>query len=209
MEARSSLLPYILQGIILGFGAAAQPGPFQTYLISQSLLRGPRRTVPAALAPLLSDGPIIAVSLLLLSQVPAWLERALYTAGGIFIVYLSYRAYGSWRRFDPNIAPSVTTTQQSLFNAAFINALNPNPYVYWTLVAGPILLSGWRETPVNGIAFLAGFYLAMILSLVTIIVIFGAARQIGPQVNRILLGASAIVLLAFGLFQLWRGLTAI
>jgi hypothetical protein len=31
---------YILQGIGFGFAAAAQPGPFQTYLISQTLLTG-------------------------------------------------------------------------------------------------------------------------------------------------------------------------
>jgi threonine/homoserine/homoserine lactone efflux protein len=61
---------YILQGIGYGLAAAAQPGPFQTYLISQALIKGWRRTVPAALAPLVSDGPIIALCLLVLSQLP-------------------------------------------------------------------------------------------------------------------------------------------
>lgn len=73
-------------------------------------------------------------------------------------------------------------------------------------MAGPILLSGWRETPAYGVEFLMGFYVTMILSLVTIIVIFSAARQIGSRVNRALLGASAIALFAFGLYQLWHGL---
>ena len=69
---------YIVQGIGYGLAAAAQPGPFQTYLISQTLIKGGKRTLPAALAPLLSDGPIIALCLLVLSQLPPWLHRLLY-----------------------------------------------------------------------------------------------------------------------------------
>ena len=94
---------YILQGIGYGFAAAAQPGPFQTYLISQTLLNGWKRTLPAAFAPLLSDGPIIAFSLLLLSQVPPWFQRFLYIAGGVFVLYLAYGNYKSWKDFDPDL----------------------------------------------------------------------------------------------------------
>ena len=198
---------YILQGIGYGFAAAVQPGPFQTYLISQTLAKGWKRTLPAAFAPLISDGPIIALCLLVLSQVPVWLQRFLYIAGGLFILYLAYNAYKSWRGFDPNIPSIETGTQQSLLKAALINTLNPNPYIYWTLVTGPILLAGWRETPLHGLGFLLGFYLTMILGFSTIIIAFGSARQLGPKVSRILLGVSAIALLCFGLVQLWLGIT--
>jgi len=94
---------YLLQGIGYGFAAASQPGPFQTYLISQTLTRGWKRTLPAALAPLLSDGPIILICILVLSQVSDWFQRILYVAGGIFILYLSYGAFNSWRNFDENL----------------------------------------------------------------------------------------------------------
>src|SRR5512147_1758991 len=125
---------YIAQGIGYGFAAAMQPGPFQTYLISQTLTRGWKRTLPAALAPLISDGPIIALCLLVLSQVPAWLQRFLYTAGGVFVLYLAYGAYKSWKKFDPSAPAIETTTDQSLLKAALINMLNPNPYIFWSLV---------------------------------------------------------------------------
>jgi len=72
---------YLFQGIGYGLAAASQPGPLQTYLVSQSVTRGWRRTLPAALAPLVSDGPIIALCLLVLSKVPAWLDRFLYIGG--------------------------------------------------------------------------------------------------------------------------------
>ncbi len=196
---------YLIQGIGYGFAAAAQPGPFQTYLISQTLSRGWKHTLPAALAPLVSDGPIIALCLLVLSQVPVWLQRFLYLAGGLFVLYLAYGAFKSWKNFDPQSPIPKTATQQNIFKAALTNALNPNPYIFWTVVTGPILLRGWRETPAFGITFLLGFYATMLLGLTIIILVFGLARGFGPQVNRALLGLSAMMLAGFGAYQLWLG----
>jgi len=197
---------YIIQGIGYGFAAAVQPGPFQTYLISQTLSKGWKRTLPAALAPLISDGPIIVLCLLVLSQVPAWLQRFLYIAGGLFILHLASGAYKSWKNFELNISSTESGTHRGVLRAALINMLNPNPYIYWTLVTGPILLTGWRETPINGVGFLAGFYVTMILCLGMMIIVFGSARQLGPKVNRALLGISAVALFCFGLIQLWKGM---
>lgn len=196
---------FIAQGIGFGFAAAVQPGPLQTYLISQALMKGWRKALPAALAPLLSDGPIIILCVLVLSQVPAGLQRFLYIAGGLFVIYLAYGAYKTWRNFDPHLPAMETRPGQSLLNAALTNLLAPGAYLFWTLVTGPILLRGWRENLILGASFLLGFYMAMIVSLGAIIIVSGTARQLGPKVNRALLGISAIALLGFGLYQLWLG----
>jgi len=197
---------YIVQGIGYGFAAAAQPGPFQTYIITQSLAKGWRKAIPAALAPLVSDGPIIALCLLVLSQVPIWFQRSLHIAGGLFILYLAHGAYKSWRAFDINIPTNETGTGQSIWKAALMNALSPGPYIYWSLVTGPILIRGWRETPIYGIGFLLGFYSILVSGLGFIILIFGIARELGPKVNRVLLGISAVALSIFGLYQLGSGI---
>ncbi|HKJ38098.1 MAG TPA: LysE family transporter [Anaerolineales bacterium] len=199
---------YIIQGIGFGFAAAVQPGPFQTYIISQTLFRGWRRTLVAALAPLVSDGPIIALCLIVLSQVPRWFERFLYIAGGIFILYLAFGAYKSWRTFDEKIPENDSGASQSIWKAALMNALSPGPYIFWTLVTGPILIRGWRESPTLGIGFLLGFYLTIIASLSVIIIVFGKAKELGPKVNRALLGISAIALFCFGIYQLALGINA-
>ena len=196
---------YLLQGLGYGLAAASQPGPFQTYLISQTLTRGWKRTLPAALAPLVSDGPIILLCVLVLSQVPAWMQRILYLAGGLFILYLAYGTYKSWKNFDSSLPSLETGTQQSILKAALMNALSPGPYIFWTLVTGPILLKGWRETPANGIGFLFGFYVTLISSLAALILIFGTAEKLGPKFNRTLLGISAVALFCFGLYQVWLG----
>jgi threonine/homoserine/homoserine lactone efflux protein len=197
---------YLFQGIGYGLAAASQPGPFQTYIISQTLTRGWRCTLPAALAPLVSDGPIILVCLLVLNQVPAWLQQFLYIAGGLFILYLAYGTYKSWKNFDLHTSQPGSIGGQSVLKAALMNALSPNPYIFWTLVTGPVLLKGWCETPVNGVGFLVGFYSAMVGSFAAIILVFGIASRAGPKVNRALLGISAVALFCFGLYQLWLGM---
>ena len=95
------MLTFLLQGFTLGFAAGAQPGPFQTYLISQTLSQGWRRAWIAAFAPLLSDGPIVALVLLVLSQVPDWFQRVLQIVGGLFVLYLAWGAFKAWKAFNP------------------------------------------------------------------------------------------------------------
>jgi threonine/homoserine/homoserine lactone efflux protein len=196
---------YLIQGLGYGFSAAVQPGPFQTYVIAQALDRGWRRALPVALAPLVSDGPIVALVLLVLSRMPAWLQRGLYLAGGAFVLYLAWGAFTAWRDFETEAAGEPPPAERSVLKAALTNALSPAPYIYWSMVTGPILLAGWREAPGHGLAFLGGFYGALVAALAGIIVLFGAARELGPRVNRTLLGVSALALAAFGIYQLYLG----
>ena len=192
---------YLLQGIGFGFAAASQPGPFQTYLISQSISRGWRRTLPSALAPLLSDGPIIALCLLVLSQVPVWMEQVLYAVSGVFILYLAWGALRAWRA-PP--APELLEVEAGLpmGKAVVMNMLSPGPYIFWTLVTGPILVAGWRESPAYGLSFIGGFYLTLVGGLATIVLVFGLAARFGAGIKHAMLGVSAIALLVVGLYQL-------
>lgn len=203
------MLGYVVQGIGYGFAAAVQPGPFQTYITAQALNNGWRNTLPAAVAPLISDGPIVALVLLVLSQVPEWMQRFLYVASGLFILYLAVNAFIGWRNFDPAGAAAIPSRRQSVFRAAMMNVLSPGPYIYWSLVTGPILLAGWREAPTNGIGFLAGFYAALTVSLAGIIILFGTARHLGPKVNRAMLAMSVVALACFGVYQLWLGMSGL
>jgi len=197
----------LVQGIGYGLTAAVQPGPYQTYLISQSLQRGWRRSLHVALAPLISDGPIIALAMLLLTRLPDGWERILYLVGGTYVLTLAWGAYRAWRDYDvAEPQADAPLVGQSVLRAGLMNALSPGPYLFWGLVTGPILLSSWRESPVNAVGFLAGFYGTMVLTLVGLIVLFSTARRLGPKVTRVMVGVSAAVLGAFGIFQVWQGL---
>ena len=198
------MLPYILQGLTLGFAAGAQPGPFQTYLITQSLANGWRKTLIAAFAPLVSDGPIILVTLFVLKQMPASLQRGLYIAGGLFILFLAWSSIQQWRNFDENAEE--TPTNQSLWKAATMNFISPGPYIFWSLVSGPIFLQGLSEAASRGIGFMVAFYGTMISLNIALIILVGAASQIGGRIRRSLLLFASIALGAFGLYQLYLGI---
>lgn len=207
------MLAYLLQGLILGATAAAQPGPFQAFLLSLISREGWRRALPAALAPLISDGPILALVLLVLSRLPEWSLSGLQIAGGLFLLYL---AWGAWRSFrqelligSENVALNQGDERANIFKAALMNFLNPSPYIFWGTVAGPILIEAWRKTPLSGLGFLVSFYVALIGGTVLFILVFAGAGKLDPRVNRFLGAASAVALFAFGLFQLTIGIRGI
>jgi threonine/homoserine/homoserine lactone efflux protein len=192
---------YFLLGVTFAFAAVAQPGPFQAWLMAQTAAHGWRRTLPAAFSPLLSDGPVILVTLLALSRLPAWFTVWLRVAGGVFVLYLAYGAFRTWQRFHGQMPPA-PPAGGSLMRATLVNLLNPNPWFSWSLVLGPLLLKAWREGPWRAVVLLAGFYGVMVLGLAAIIVLFGLARRLGPAVNRALIGFSAVVLTLFGCWLL-------
>ena len=199
----SRMLPILIMAGGYAFASAVQPGPFLAYLISQSLTHGWRRTLPAAFAPLLSDGPIIIVVLFILTRLPPTMLIYLRLAGGVFLLYLAYGAFRNWRAFRADVSPAASAKGQSVVQAALVNLLNPGPWLGWSLVMGPLLLKAWGESPAHGIAMLVGFYSVMVLSLMGIIVVFGVARRLGPRLTRGLVGLSALALLGFGAYQIW------
>jgi threonine/homoserine/homoserine lactone efflux protein len=203
--AAGTVPAYVLLGAAYAFAAAVQPGPFQTYLISSTLARGLRRTLPAVLAPLLSDVPIISLVLLVLTQVPPSVVNALRLAGGVFLLYLAAGAVAAVRTYEAPLVDRPSQAAQTLVKAAVVNLLNPNPYISWSLVLGPLLLEAWRTAPAYGIAMLASFYVTMIASTAVILVPFAGARALGPRVGRALVGVSALALAALGVYQLWAG----
>ncbi len=199
------MLGYLILGMTYAFGAAVQPGPLQTFLILQTLTNGWRRSIPAAFAPLISDGPIIALVIFVLIHIPAWLIQILQFSGGLFLLYLAYGAYRTWRNFAVQNAAQIHSSHQTLLKAATVNLLNPAPYIGWSLIMGPLLLKAWRETPSHGIALLVGFYATMILVTLGIMLLFSLARNLGPRIIRTLVGISAIALTCFGLYELLLG----
>ena len=204
------MIGYLLQGLVLGGTAAAQPGPLQAFLLSQTLKNGWRRTIWAAFAPLISDGPILVLVLLALTRLPDWFLILLRIGGGLFLLYLAWGAYQTFRLVQSaRLNQSERAVQQGILKAALMNFLSPNPYIFWGTIAGPILLSAWRETAVNGLAFFFGFYGALIGGFMAFVVLFAIAKRLDEKVSRILSGVSAVALFFFGLYQLSLGLSAL
>lgn len=201
-----SFLTYLLQGAALGFAAALTPGSFQTYLISESLAGGLRRGAPVAFAPLISDLPIILLSLFVLNQLPENFLNVISLAGGVFALYLAWRLWGNWRKGDELEDTRSEISRGSLRRGVIANFLTPGPYLFWALVSGPILLTALRQSIAFGAAFILGFYGVFILSLLGIALIFSQARRLGPRVVHILLLVSIIILVIFAGLLIRQGI---
>jgi threonine/homoserine/homoserine lactone efflux protein len=197
---------YLIFGIGYAFACVVQPGPFQVFLFSQSITNGWRKTLPLVFAPLISDIPVIILVLVVLTNVPHEVLQILQCFGGIFLLYLAFNAYKAWRSFSQDVTRDVSP-QQNVFRAVIINLLNPNPYLGWSMVMGPLLIKAWSEDPVYGIILLTGFYSSMIIYSMGMVVLFAAARNFGPKIGRISVGISVIAFAFFGFYQLWSGLT--
>ncbi len=184
------------------FAAAVQPGPLQAFLLARVTASGWRRTLPAAFAPLLSDGPIAVLALLVLGRMSGGLLHVLRAAGGLLLLYLAWGAYRQWRGPDEAGVTLADQTPRTLLQAALVNLLNPNPYLGWALVLGPTAAAAWRVAPHNAVALVAAFYVTMVVSLAALIAAMGSARLLGPRGQHALLLTSALLLAGIGVYQL-------
>jgi threonine/homoserine/homoserine lactone efflux protein len=200
------MIQYLILGITFAFAAAVQPGPLQAFLINKALTSGWKNTLAASLSPALSDGPVIILVLFILINMPYTLIHLLQILGGIFLIYLGYGAYKSYKNYNPDAARDIQSNKQTLFKATIVNLLNPNPYLSWSLIMGPLLIKAWKENPAYGIVLLISFYTTMILSLCVIIIVFSKAGKFGAKVTRVLIGISVFALAFFGIYQLWSGI---
>ena len=197
------MLKHLLLGGGLAFAAAIQPGPLQAFLLARAAATGWRRTLPASFSPLLSDGPIALVSLLLLSQLPPSFHHLLRVAGGLLLLYLAGVSFLQWRR--PAGPLPVVSAPRTLVEAALVNVLNPNPYLGWSLVLGPSVLAAWRDSRTFAFALVAAFYGTMCLTLTGLVLLAGT-RLLGPRARRALVAVSAAVLAGLGVSLLAGGL---
>ncbi|HKJ91655.1 MAG TPA: LysE family transporter [Longimicrobiales bacterium] len=194
----------MLQSILFAggyaFAAGIQPGPLQAFLLSRTFAHGWKRTLPAALAPLLSDGPIALVVLLVVGQLSPRAQQGLRMAGGVLLLYLAWAAFRQTRNdAEPEQAGSAPRT---LFQAVLVNLLNPNAYLGWAFILGPALLTAWHRQPAQGIALLVTFYGVLVTTTAAFVVLAGTARFLSEQAQRALLGVSALVLAGLGVYLL-------
>ncbi len=203
------MLPYLILGGGFAFAAVLQPGPLQAFLLSRAASAGWKRTLPAALSPLLSDGPIALLVLFALGRIPPIGQQALRAAGGLLLLYLAWTATRQARSGTSPLEPDRSSGPRTLLQAVMVNLLNPNPYLGWALVLGPSAVSAWRESPVHAAILLTAFYGVMVVGLAVFIVLAGMVRLLPRRAHRALVYASAAILAALGIWQLVLGVRSI
>jgi threonine/homoserine/homoserine lactone efflux protein len=165
----------LISGMVLGLSAGLSPGPMLTLVISQTLKHGVREGAKVALAPLLTDTPIVIACLLFLSvfsdMAPVLGVISLF--GGVYLFYLGlnsirFKAVGLEEDVDP----------QSLKKGLMVNFLNPNPYLFWASIGGPLVLKASSTSLVSAIAFILPFYVLLVGSKIVVAIVSGRSRNL-------------------------------
>jgi threonine/homoserine/homoserine lactone efflux protein len=201
------MLEHIIIGGGFAFAAAAQPGPLQAFLLSRVVADGWRRTLPAAFAPLISDGPIAVLILTLLHNVAPGFESVLKGMGGVVFLYFAVKTFFEWRRMRLGTPSTAHSSPRTLSQAVIVNLLNPGPYLGWSLILGPLALEAWAESPVSAVALVVSFYSVMLFSLGLFIVLAGTTRFLSSRGRQGLVLASSFALAGIAIYSLWSSLS--
>jgi len=168
------MLSSLLAGIVMGLTAGFSPGPLSTLVITQTLRHGLKEGVKVAVAPLMTDLPIIAASLLLLSRV-AHNENILGVislAGGVYVLYLAVETFRI-RGFE---LPDETVAPRSLMKGVMTNFLSPSPYLFWTTVGTSMISRSWKNGALAPAVFVLSFLFVLVTSKMTLAFIAGRSR---------------------------------
>src|SRR5512137_2169296 len=160
------MLTALLSGIVLGLSAGLAPGPMLALVLAQTLRHGSREGCKIALTPLVTDAPIILVTLLLASKLAERrpLLGIVSIAGAVFVLYLA------WESFRPvrQEADAPAQRPRSWFKGIVTNLLNPHPWLFWLTVGAAILAKTIAQGWLVALAFLFGFYLLLVGSKVMV-----------------------------------------
>ena len=195
--AAEQILTLAVVGVTLGVVEGVKPGPLLTVVIRETLSGGFRAGVRAAAAPLFTDGPMILASLLAAGWIatqPAVL-LLISVLGALFLVKMGVECFSIE---PPKVELSDTSTSGSLRRGVLTNLLNPNVYVFWFLIGGPLMASAAAEEPLAPVAYAIAFIFTLVMAKVTIAWMFDRSRgQLSPQGYRIALGVCGIAMLLF------------
>ena len=150
------LLDSFSRGTVLGLAAGFSPGPLTVLVIGETLRHGLRSGLQVAIAPILTDIPVILLAMLVLDQALRFpgIFGAISLAGGLFLLWLGFNSLRI-RRLE--ITPE-DIEPHSIRKGIAINLLNPNPYVFWLSVGTPTLLGAMETSWVSAAAFLGSFF---------------------------------------------------
>jgi len=196
---------WIVSGITLGFTAGLIPGPMHAVILTQSLRHGWREGVLAAIAPLVTDPPVILLAVLLLQRVTGFdsVMGVISLAGAVFLIRLGIAGI----RTGSEKLDTLSGSAHSLRKGILVNILNPNPYLFWMLVGAPIIVRAGAAHPVNAAGFLLCFYICMESTHMAIAVLAHKARAwFSGNTHTWVMRALGIVLLVFAALFLRDGL---
>ena len=154
------MISHLSAGLVLGLSAGLSPGPLLTLVISETLAHGSKAGIRVALAPLVTDLPIVLASLFLIAA----LKDAHLILGGISLAgsaVIFKMGIESVRTRGAEVS-GIQTRPRSLAKGIMVNFLSPHPYIFWISVGGPLVNRAFAQSPLAAAGFVSFFYLMLI-----------------------------------------------
>jgi len=168
------MIHYLGIGIVLGLSAGLAPGPLLALVISETILHDIKAGIKVALAPLVTDLPIIVLTVFILSRLSAFngILGVISLTGGIVVLVMGIQGIkAKGLEFDIQKADS-----RSLVKGILVNVLSPHPYLFWLSVGAPIMTRAKDRHAFAAAAFVAGFYFLLIGSKITMAILVGKSK---------------------------------
>jgi len=169
------MISYLGIGMLFGLSAGFAPGPLLALVISETLKHGASGGVKVALAPVITDLPIIVLTLLVLDRV-AGAESILggiSILGGGLVMYLGYRNL----RAADIVSTGTEEAPESLSKGILVNFFSPHPYLFWFSVGGPLIYKAASQGLAPPIIFVVTFYALLVGSKILLALLVAKSRS--------------------------------
>jgi threonine/homoserine/homoserine lactone efflux protein len=189
----------------MGLAAGVSPGPLLALVIGETIRHDRRMGIRVALAPLITDVPIVLLALFLLSRVAGYgrVLGAISLAGAAFIAYLAWESLTT-RGLQTG---SISRQPRSFRKGLITNALSPHPYLFWITVGAPVVIRAGESSPAAALLYVLGFYLLLVGSKVAVAFIVDRSRAwIQGRAYLYVIRGLGVVLAVFALLFLRDGL---
>ena len=169
------MFEFLSAGTLLGLAAGFSPGPLQVLVISETLRHNIKAGIKVSIAPLITDVPIILISLLILSRLAGFqpVLGCISIFGGVFILYLSYESLKT-KGVELNLS---SASSNSFRKGVITNALNPHPYIFYTTVGAPIIFKSINQSILSTVLFVGSFLLLLVGSKILLALVVERSRS--------------------------------
>lgn len=171
----SLILSLAAAGLALGVVEGVKPGPLLTMVIRETLSGGFRAGMWTATAPIFTDGPLVIVSLLAASWI-ATQPTVLILISVLGAGYLLKMGIECFSLEPPSPDLTDIDVSHSFKRGVLTNLLNPNVYVFWFLIGGPLMASAADHEPLAPVAYALTFLVSIIIVKCLIALAFDRTR---------------------------------
>lgn len=195
---------FVLAALTFGLVAGLKPGPLGVFVIHQTMSKGNYNGFLASLAPIVTDGPIILLALLLTLQLNdiSWLISTISVFGSLYLAYIAYKIFKTSHGINPGEGDSISS---SLATAIKINFLNPAPYIFWLTIGSSYIFMG---SNLDAAVFIICTLFSLCITKFSVaFVIKKLGAQFNPRVYTLVLKSFSVPLLIFSGQLLFSGIS--